>query len=184
MSHSVSLPREILVLDACVTINLLASGVAEPVLRALARRSIMVEQAVSEVLHVYELVDGVVQRRTVEPVVVADACGFEIVEMREGELVGFIANATMLDDGEAGSLAVAAARGALLATDDRKAVSVAIRAGVSTCSTVDLLECWRAATVPSRARMAEVLAAIEERARWHPREGSADAEWWSGWRHP
>lgn len=86
--------------------------------------------------------------------------------------------ATRLDDGEAACLAVARSRGWGLATDDRVAAGLASQEGVAVITTAELMKRWAGHTKATKAAITEALTNIQRYARFVPRTGSAEADWW------
>ena len=112
-----------LLLDACVLINLIASGVP---LRELAERSEVsfriAELTAAEALFVVAD-DGLLEPIDLDALV----AGSELIveALAETEYEAFMKLASEVDDGEAATLAIAAARRWPVATDDRKAQRLA-----------------------------------------------------------
>ena len=86
--------------------------------------------------------------------------------------------AVSLDDGEAMALALAKARGWKLATDDRKAISLAEKLHVEVITTPELVKYWAERTKPTAAILREVLLHIQNRARFFPNDKSPLRDWW------
>lgn len=172
-----------LVLDACVVLNLYATGQIEQILAAQGRRIIVVERAVEEAIWVGEVdgngapiaperveLSGLVARGVLEVV------GVDGVEALER----FVEFAVELDDGEAASATVALLGGGVLATDDRKAIHIASgrRPPVKTCSTSQVMLRWAEATNVDPVRLRQALLAIERRATFRPGKQDPLFEWW------
>jgi predicted nucleic acid-binding protein len=94
----------------------------------------------------------------------------------------YIELALSLDDGEAESVAIAESRHFALATDDKKARRLIQNEGIkielwSTCS---LLQLWQNKCSVSDADMKIVIGSIFSRARYRPKGGHPDYDWWVG----
>lgn len=175
-------PAEVLVLDACVLLNLCASGRIADVLSA-APRSLVSSYVSREALWYLAPVDpltGRVERREVALGPLLAARLVEVVELTPEESRTFITLARDLGDGEAASGAIAAGRSATVATDDRKARHVFARhlPPIVTISTAALLHAWEAHAAVAPADVAATIDAIRVRARFEPRKNDPDADWW------
>lgn len=132
MTSSPGLGGDLVLLDACCLINLLATGRAEDILRALPHRWAVARYVVeAEVLEIEEDAkqgsDPDRRRVPLSPLLT------ELVEKglleeldvdspeEEAELVRFAAD---LDDGEAHTCALATVRSGRVATDDKKAIRI------------------------------------------------------------
>ncbi len=71
-------------------------------------------------------------------------------------------------DGEAMCLALAECRGWTVATDDRRAIQVAQKAGLSVVSCPELVKAWADATRPHATRLVQVLTDIQTLAQFRP----------------
>lgn len=182
---------ELLVLDACCAINLLASGEARAILSALRGYDVAVARLVveREVLHVvapdapdadddHEPTPGAVDL-TLEPLV--DAGLLRVVSPRtEKERETFVNLALELDDGEAMTGAIALDRGGVIATDDRKAIRVlsTIDPGLEIVRTTGLIRRWAEHARVEDEEIARVLTNIEERASFIPPRDDPLERWW------
>lgn len=77
--------------------------------------------------------------------------------------------------------AVAVHRGAVVATDDRKALRVLGREApqVPTLQTPELLYEWARLAKPPKRHIADALHAVRDRARFYPRRDAPRSEWWA-----
>ena len=71
-------------------------------------------------------------------------------------------------DGEAMCLALAECRGWTVATDDRRAIQVAQKAGLSVVSCPELVKAWADATRPDATSLVQVLTDIQTLAQFRP----------------
>jgi hypothetical protein len=165
-------------LDACVLLNLVASGQPLDEFAAAADvRFVVVPQAEREVEWLdpedpedpREAIDlePSVQRGELQRVALADA-----------ELPRFVALARELDDGEAATLAVAEARGFAVATDDRKArrILTTLDPQPPVTSTAAIVRAW--ARERGDAEVRECLRLIQRRASFLPPRNDPDGGWW------
>ena len=162
-----------LLLDACVVINLTASGVP---FQDLARRNgvrfVMASPAAGEVLYLRERIDMMGYARRGD---------LRIVDLEPDELASFVELAQRVDDGEAATLAVSVHRGWPVATDDRKAQQLArdLEPPIEPITTSALLHGWASKQDEPAERVAEVLRRIETRARFVPPRSDPHRRWWS-----
>src|SRR6266516_715658 len=118
-------PADILLLDACVALNVAATGRPTHILATLPTQFAMARQAAEETLYIEAITAGIATQEVVDPGQwVADGV-LQILELESAETARFVALATEIDDGEAATLAIARERGLEVATDDRKARRVA-----------------------------------------------------------
>ncbi|HLG15094.1 MAG TPA: hypothetical protein VJH03_11410 [Blastocatellia bacterium] len=169
-------------LDACVLINLLASGEFEDIAGS-TEEEFGVCSAVGKETAFLRAEDTEVE--TQEPIVLEPLVSsgrlkvFDIESELEEEL--YVDYASQLDDGEAMSLAIAESRGFLLATDDRKARRLFLEAtGIADhlVSTTDILRTWADRQSPSAPRLKDALLRIRHRARFSPNQNDRNFLWW------
>lgn len=169
-----------MLLDACVTLNLLASEIP---LTDIGLRSghdlAMVAPAADEVRY---LLDETGRRMV--PVNVREPAHhavLAIIALDAEETRRFVRFAEELDDGEAASLAVATHRGWSIATDDRKArrVASAHDANLEIVSTSTLIRCWAESTSVPRGTIRTALRRIETRATFAPPRHDENRSWWA-----
>ena len=170
----------ILIHDSCVLLNLLASGRFNDISSSCGFRFAVVSEVAREVLYVRNVLTGEHERIELQPFVTRGL--LEIFTIKgEAEQLRFIELATDLDDGEAASIAIAEARGFALATDDRKARNLLQHKGVKveTWSTFELLRHWQTRAGIPDAQLGSVLLNIANCAKFRPKQGQAEFEWWT-----
>ena len=92
----------------------------------------------------------------------------------------FVHYASMFrSDGEAMCLAISEARGWAVATDDRRARSVAGKRGIAVVSCPELIKSWVEQTRPDLAILTKVLNDVQTLARFRPGPNLPEAEWWN-----
>lgn len=176
-----SLPK-LLVVDACVLLNLHASGQVEEILASLPCRCLVSPYASREALWYLGLTEdnASLTRRgiTLEPLITGGL--LEIVNLTSEEQTTFVELAEHLDDGEAASGALAISRSASVATDDLKALRVFARLTppLRTLGTPTLLRFWAETSGIDRSEVAVALQAIRTGARFLPADSDRDAAWW------
>jgi predicted nucleic acid-binding protein len=170
----------ILIQDACVLINLLASGRFEDLANGCGFRFAISAGVAQEALFLRNPDSVGREKINLERIV---ECGIlEILTLEsEAEKLRYIEIALDLDDGEAESVAIAECRHFALATDDKKARKVIQRRGmkIELWSTCALLQHWQSKCLVSDADMGRALANISSRAKYRPKFGHPDFEWWA-----
>ena len=171
---------EELLLDACVIINIAASGIPLGELASHNQSAFaMVRVAAREALYIRAIDD----RKRREPIDVADHArrgDLTLVDLRHDELPTFVDLARHLDDGEAASLAVAIHRRLPLATDDRKArrLAEASTPAVELVTTSGLLRGWASDQGGPEGRVSDALRSVEIRASFVPGRNDPHRDWW------
>jgi hypothetical protein len=168
-----------LLLDACVALNLLASGVAlDELARASNARFVMTSVAASETLWL-EPDDSARERELLDDSVLVER-GVTLVTLTEIEMVGFIELARSIDDGEAATIAVATHRQVSVATDDRKAVRLAERQSrsIAIVRTTQLMMRWANSSSATATNLREAVRAIQRRANYVPPRDDPHIAWW------
>lgn len=174
---------KLVVLDACCLISIAASGVAEELFAALPEAGAVAERVVAETLYVRGAApdDPRLPRESVS-IGVSDWITAGVLQVlklgTDDDFARYVELARELDDGEAESMAIALARGYVLATDDGKARRVAAARGVPLLSTPEILKAWceRKRVSPMRAKTA--LTQIADRAKFRPNAKLPEADWW------
>jgi hypothetical protein len=167
--------RDLLGIDADVLMNLLATDQLGPILDASKMAGLICPRTEREALYLHPRVAGDARDAIdLEPIVESGLLAR--TDLDAAETASFVELAKRVDDGEAQVLAVCRHRSLPIATDDKKARSLAVELGVRAVGTADLLFAW-CATVSS-ADCARALLDIELRATYRP--GASDAnrpEW-------
>jgi predicted nucleic acid-binding protein len=170
----------IVIQDACVLINLLASGRFEDIANGCGVRFAISAGVAQEALFLRNSDSGEREKIDLQHIV---GCGIlEILALEnEAEKLRYIEIALVLDDGEAESIAIAEARSFALATDDRKARNVIKRRGlkIELWSTSGLLRHWQNRCLISDTDLGRALANISNLAKYCPKFGHPDFEWWT-----
>ena len=171
------------VIDACCVIDLLASGVADAILRA-SGFSWQLRSAVQSEVRFRRQYDPVLPGKTIDvPVDLSELISGGLLTIcdprTQQEFDRFTQYAAAFrSDGEAMCLALAEERNWVVATDDRRAIRVARQAGLTAVSCPELVKAWAAATGPDAAALARVLRDIETLAKFRPNATMPDHQWW------
>lgn len=170
---------ELLLLDACVVINLSASRQMEAIVRSLAIDVGVVALVQAEAGNVRRGGDGddADEREPIELAPLLERGLLRQVEPTEEELDRFAALTVRLDDGEAMTAAVALARGWAVATDERKAITL-LANQIRVLSTLDLVKTWADRERVDPTTLARALADLRDRGRYHPGPWHPWRAWW------
>ena len=172
-----SLLPEVL-LDACSLINFMASGVD---LNAIAAANncqfVATSIAMNETLYIAgEPPEG--ERELIDTAALVRSGALGVVELDSTDLNEYVNLARIVDDGEASTLAVAKHRGLSIATDDRRAIRLAIELEINVHTTAQALRRWASATSASEDAVANALRSVEGRGNFVPRRHDPDRPWW------
>jgi predicted nucleic acid-binding protein len=167
-------------LDACVAINLVAAEDLDAIVRILGTGFLMVDQVAAEIGYLRDEIGGQIVQTPIDlrPYLLSGAMHF--LSLTEEELPQYVRLATMVDDGEAATLAIAESRGLQLATDDRKARRVCVERGLpEPIRSLQLLRSYADAAGLSEQGVQERLVRIRDRASFRPGRMDPDFKWWS-----
>jgi hypothetical protein len=169
------------ILDACCTLNLAATGRSAEILRQLPYRFCLGPRVRGEAL--YLAVPDSEEREAVELKPFFDA-GL-LVEEALAEAVEealFVEFGASVADGESEAAALAVNRGYILATDDRKARRVVVErhASLRLTNTLELLREWQQTAGPPDGLLRDALQLISTRATYRPRPTHPLWDWWIG----
>lgn len=171
---------ETVVVDACCLINLAAADGLANWLPSLGIQWMLPEAVFAETIYLRAWDEnGEPLRVPVELQPHLDSRLFALVRPENStEVSDYVAYAARLDDGEAMAIAIAGARGWVLATDDRQAISLAREAGIEVVTTAELVKRWADAARVTAQQLSETLSAIRAKARFVPGPRHPLYEWW------
>ncbi len=169
------------IIDACVLINLLATGELKSILDSVGRNSLICAVVQKESIYLKtgdpsnpkELIDltPFLKDRTLS---VCDIQG------QEEELL-YVDLASVLDDGEAMTLAIGLRRELFIVTDERKARRLFLDQSADPkqlISTSDLIRHWVRQEKVKASKLREVLRNVELRASYRPPTTDRNQKWW------
>ncbi len=171
---------EDLLLDACVALNLLASGVHLSELATASEvRFLMTTVVATEMLWLDPLDPSGTRERFDRDALTAR--GVTLVTLGDDESERFVELARYVDDGEASTIAVAIHRGLRVATDDRKAFRLAASQSppVEVTRTTTLLRRWADTSGAHGEHVRQVLQAVRTRASYVPPRDDPHLDWWT-----
>lgn len=170
-------------LDACVAINLIASGaLLNECSLAFGRTFVMAELAAAETLYLADpSLEDQQASRPLDLAALVRQGHVTILVLSESELESFVEFASEVDDGEAASIAIARHRIPCFASDDRKARRVAALQGrgIEIIGTTGILRAWSEQPDRGPSEVATALRRVEERARFVPPRDDPHFAWWN-----
>lgn len=172
--------QEVLLLDACVTINLLATDRLDEIAASLNISFVVAEQVAAEVGHLREMVAGEVVVTPIDLQKQVAAGVLRILRLSSAELPTYVELAAVVDDGEAATIAIAHHRNLPLATDDRKARRICAKRGLAEPRrTLDLLHAYADVAVLDAEACRDLLTTVRRRANFLPPKADPWRDWWS-----
>jgi hypothetical protein len=171
------------ILDACATLNLYASGRFIPILTSFSWKWDL-PNAVEREAQTYRQPNPADPEKLVTvPIDLAPAIDGGVLTRcdceGEVEVELYVELAAQIgDDGESMGLAIAKCRGWSVLTDDKKARRIARELGVPVLATTEVMKQWAAAAIPKANELSQVLQALERFANYRPSRGAIDYEWW------
>ena len=181
---SVTNPRGRLLLDASCLLNLYATGRMRDIAASTGYQFEVADYVLRyEAFYVLQTnLEGAAEERV--PVDLDSLIGdglLHVVEL-EGEdvLSSFVQLASLVDDGEAATGALALHRDCSVAIDDRKARRVMgeVMPGVALVSTLELMQLWAEEASTSASELQEALRAMQIRASYVPGRRDPLYGWW------
>jgi len=169
--------------DACGLLNLAATSAAGEILASQGCPSYVARQVrEGEVLYQRPLPEEDPEGRLV-PVDLSPLFEANLmveIEPTEGERESAVIFAQEIDDGEALTAAIARHRRLRVATDDRAAIRLltSLAPPIPVLRTPDWLRTWAAGAGVERAALAAAARRITLCARFVPRRGTPDHDWW------
>ena len=173
----------LILLDACCLLNLHATGRLEEILATLQGRFAVAERVAAEALYTRRGGSGDDADETdsidIHPLITLGLLEVLSVETPD-EAACYVSFAAELDDGEAMTCALALHRGAIVATDDRKALRLLATQAppIRTRSTAQLLKEWADGAQVSSAELRTILTDVRQRARFAPGRHDPLHAWW------
>lgn len=172
----------LVITDASVLLNLLASGAAEEVLAQCGLDFVVCPNVVDEVKTLRNRDTGDEHPITLVPLLSSGA--LRLVRPKTDEewelLIEYTAELGRGSDGEAMCFALAESRGYEVATDDLRAVKRACRrfGGFKTLGTIEILMIWQRRHGVAADRMRTIAESISRLARYRPGPLHPGFGWW------
>jgi hypothetical protein len=171
------------ILDACGTLNLYASGQFVPILTSLPHDWYL-PAAVEREAQLYRQPDPADPEKLIAlPIDLAPAIDSGVLRRcdceGDEETSLYVELASRIgDDGESMGLAIARYRRWSVLTDDKKARRIAKELGVEVLATTGVMREWAELVQPSAAELSGVLEAIERFANYRPGPRAEHYDWW------
>jgi len=174
--------RPVTILDACVLINLLATGRAEDIMSESGYQFGICSVVKNESIYLRATdLNAPPEQVKLDAYIESNRLRvFELSGDEEKEL--YVDYATELDDGEAMSLALVYSRGFSMASDDRKArrlFTEEIGDLKRLLSTSQILKEWSEKVGLNPVELKGVLTEVSRRGRFFPNSGDTHFAWWS-----
>lgn len=174
------MPRQLLLLDACVAINLAATDQLPDIAETLNLTFVLTRQAASEVGHLRDIIDGELVATPIHLGQRQSGPDLQVIALEPSEYALYIQLATLVDDGEAATIAAAAHRNIQLATDDRKARRLCAQRGLAEpLRTLALMHSYVDSARLSHSETHDLLIKIRDRASFQPPRTDPDQKWWN-----
>lgn len=174
------MPRRKLLLDACVAINLAAAARLDQIAGTMQVTFIIVAQAASEAGYLRDIVKGTTVLTPINLDQFAPSESLEIREFAPAELALYLELASIVDDGEAATIALATHHRIDLATDDRRARRLCAERGVAEpMRTVALLHAYAEAARLKNDDVRQMLIQVRDRASFQPARSDPNLKWWN-----
>ena len=174
------MPRPGLLLDACVAINLAATDHLQRIAETLYVTFVLTRQAAGEVGHLREVIDGALVVTPVDLGPYVSDSTIQIIDLAPPEYPLYLELASIVDDGEAATIAAAAQRNVKLATDDRKARKLCAERGMpEPLRTLALIHTYTDSAGLGHVQVRDLLIKIRNRASFQPPRADPDHKWWS-----
>jgi hypothetical protein len=172
------------VIDACCLIDLLVSGQAEAILRATGHAWHVPSSVQAEVQYVRQYDPDKPGSYQVLPVDLAPFVASGVLTICQPddaqEEAQYVHYATKFrSDGEAMCIALAECRRWIVATDDKRAIQVAQKAGLSVVSCPELVKAWADATRPGWTSLVQILIDIQTLSQFRPNPKMPGYRWWN-----
>lgn len=174
--------RDYLIIDACVLLNIIATGIVQEILNVVAQNSTICILVKDESLYLRNEEDI----SELESIDIDDLVNQNIIQICDCETINeqqlFVNLAATLDDGEAMSLAIALSRNWHLATDDKKARRIFTENSQDNqllISTSDLIKEWVECENIDDLTIKSILLKVERKASFRPSKSDINLQWWN-----
>jgi predicted nucleic acid-binding protein len=172
------------ILDACGTINLYATGRFVPLLTKLKQDWYIPAAVMRETKYVRQPDPDDASKLVAVAIDLQPALSAGVLKpcdcQGDAELELYVELAAQIrDDGESMGLAIAKCRGWHIVTDDRKARRIAGELGLTLLSTPEVIKAWATVSSAAETEVAQVLQNIQTFARFTPNSSLPECAWWT-----
>lgn len=185
MNVKITANHDYIILDACVVMNLYASGQMEDILSAISETcTVAIYVAKIEALSIYakSKSDALGEKEVVRLQPLLDKGLLFAVDLEsDAERASFLSlSAQRLDDGEAITMAIAKHRDWAVATDDRRAIRIfnSQYGHIQIISTPELIKHWHESKEPRPKVLSQTIFDIELKANYLVGKNHPLYEWW------
>jgi predicted nucleic acid-binding protein len=173
-------PRTVLLLDACIAINLAATDRLHHIAETLDVNFVLTQQAAAEVGYLRDIVNGELVSTPINLGQHTSDGTVQFIDLDPSEYPLYLELASIVDDGEAATIAIAAQRDLQLATDDRKARRLcADRHIPEPLRTLALMHTYTDTARLNHTQVRDLLTKIRNRASFQPPRSDPDHKWWN-----
>jgi predicted nucleic acid-binding protein len=174
------LDRPLILLDACVLINLCATNLLRQIAASNGVQFAAARQATEESLFFELRTERGAERLAIDIPAMEATGDLLVLDLTEDEALAFVEFASEVDDGEAATIAVAHGREIRLATDDRRAIAFVAerRLVIDVIGTSDILLAWAIQSHADNAEIRRVLSLIRDGAKFEPSATDRHTQWW------
>jgi predicted nucleic acid-binding protein len=173
-------PRTALLLDACIAINLTATERLHHIAETLNVTFILTQQAAAEVGYLRDIVNGELISTPIDLGQHTSDGTLEFIDLAPSEYPLYVELASIVDDGEAATIAAAAQRNLQFTTDDRKARRLCAERHIpEPLRTLALIHSYTDTARLDPVHVRDLLIKIRNRASFQPPRSDPDHKWWS-----
>jgi len=173
-------PRTVLLLDACIAINLAATDRLHHIAGTLDVTFVLTQQAAAEVTYLRDVVNGELVSTPINLGQHTSDGTVQFIDLAPSEYPLYLELASIVDDGEAATIAVAAQRELQLATDDRKARGLCAERHIrEPLRTLALMHTYTDTARLGPVHVRDLLIKIRNRASFQPSRSDPDHKWWN-----
>ena len=178
------MPPDCLILDASCAINLYATGRLREIVAALDYQLFVVDYVLEREILYIRVPDATGAGEETTPINLSPMIDDGLIQVirfeHPNEQETYVGLASLVDDGEAMSGALALHRGCSVATDDRKARRVFAERipSVSLVSTLELLSAWSVSASLPDAELRDAMLRLRSRASYVPARLDPLGDWW------
>ncbi|CBN53546.1 MULTISPECIES: hypothetical protein [Kamptonema] len=169
------------ILDACCILNFCTSGQLLAILKSIPAQVAVTQVVQKDELKTLQRLENEENEGAIQfEAAIAQGLLIVVDFDSEEEAESFVNYATVLDDGESATDAIAVHRGWAIATDDKKAISFIKREAshLQILSTSEIIKHWSEEVGVDSSALREALKAIRVKGRYLPPKNHPLRSWW------